>query len=1438
MTQPDMTEVLDGLQDLRDRQIDLTPVHEELRELRGSQPDVASVIDALDALQASLPAQFRELEGRLLDVSAFADSLDQLVANQPDVQPVVQAVAALRAEVAERAEPAGSAVAADQLEPLLTEIRSLRLDPPDLTPVIEAIDTLRAEVPDLGATTEAVAELRRSLGDSLHERLEGLMTAALDRQQTESQASRHELRAIDDHLAPIADALQSVTDRLGTIEAVTSDQAERLAQQSAELIGLRSDTSGLARSIPDAVTRLDVLAEEVRSVSAGTAEPAAVMEQLGLISTELDHISRLRETERAELAALLDGLAEVRSRVGDVLTHVAAAPAGTEIDLGPSLAALDERLSALMDAQETDQAPTADLAQRIERLMNDGMGDIDRAVAARQLEHQSVVSGLIGSIPDPTPALEAIGASIADRDRETSADLVARLDSLADRTDGGLQAVRESIEDRIFTLDESRSADAATIRAAVDHIDSQERLVADQLGSLAEQIATSSAASDELWRRTTETLDGVETSSTSHAAAIEALAVAQRQLIERDDGNQERLAELDLHFGELRRSTEAVDQTLRSLAAASTDDEDRAPVLTDVIAPLSVAIDELAAQATEHRERLDAVGRSVDGFGDLGPRFEQSHTSLEQRIDALLDRQADLVASVRDLHPRFDALDEQDLRVPIGELLHRATVTESDLGVVGPKLEQMLHALERTEQRVTVQATTLDRVDERSEHLATAVAGLATSAERLERLDHLSAEIEGLGEAMANVDMPAVTGRLADLSARVDEVRDQVGATAASVLERIDGMVRPFTEGRDLLDQQPTVDARTEEQLSSLVVSTAEVANELGVLRGDLTNRHDEVQRQLDTIRSRSEGIAEASQHLVDADAGLGAGLEALGDRLDLLERRSTEADQGLNREIALIRTGLGAQLADLAGPITSITDQLAAMDLTQLGAQIDRTAEEQQRGTRDMQAAMAASAETSGFLRDALNDLSTRIATIDLEVVRTRLEAIEEEQRASEQRLASSLSSVHAVVDTFELEPVLRRLESLEVQSGESERSLLSAIAEVRNAAMSIDLGLLDRKISELEQRSRLSSDELAHRIAEVVTTVGQLDLSSLSESVAALDTRTATQREEVRAAIDELASGLDFEEFGIRLDALGRQAAESAATEAEVRTAVRALAQQLGDLDLQPISTRLDQLVDTVHATDEASRTSLASEIEAVSRRVADLDTERMSARLADLTGAQDRLSSTVETELAATVDRVRTAVADESESRLSVFTDAADQHSREIAGEIQALRDTVLDQFSEATAGQRQRLIERIDALGNTVVDRLDDSRVQTDSLAAQVTSIHAAFASSGPTSGDVRAHIDAALEGVTERIGGALRDLRREITDLGTTTETAGLRSAFEAGLERLGQRFDADIGRVLDAVADDADGDRLRRIDRTITEIRRDFEVLRRIGDQALPPAGD
>ena len=765
-------------------------------------------------------------------------------------------------------------------------------------------------------------------------------------------------------------------------------------------------------------------------------------------------------------------------------------------------------------------------------------------------------------------------------------------------------------------------------------------------------------------------------------------------------------------------------------------------------------------------------------------------------------------------------------------------VTESDLGVVGPKLGQVLSALERTEQRVTVQATTLDRVDERSEHLATAIDGLATSAERLERLDHLGGAIAGLAEAIADIDMPAVTDKLASLSTRLDEVRVEVGTASAGVLERIDLAARASAERFELLDEQPTVDDRTGEQLTSLAASTSEVARELGVLRGDLTTRHDEVQRQLDTIRSRSEGIAEASQHLVETDTGLGAGLEALGDRLDLLERRSTEADQSLNQEISLIRTDLGTQLADLAGPITTVTEQLATMDLTQLGAQIERTADEQERSARDASAAMAASAETDDFLRDALSDLSTRVATIDLEVVRTRLEALEDEQRAAEQRLASSLSSVHAVVDTFELEPVLGRLESLEIQSGESERSLLSAIAEVRNAALSIDLGQVDSRIGELEQRSRLASDELSNQLSDVVTRVGELDLSSLSESLAALDTKTAAQRDEVRAAIDTLSSGLDLEGFSERLEALGRQATEAAATEAEVRAAIRGMTDQLGDLDLQPISTRLDQLVDTVHKTDEASRTSLASEIEAISRRIADLDTERVSARLADLAGAQDRLAATVETELAATVDRVRTAVADESESQLNSFTQASDERSREVARELQALRDTVLDQFSAATVEQRQRLVERIDALGNTVVDRLDDTRVQTDSLAAQVTSIHAAFASSGPTSGDVRAHIDAALEGVTERIGGALRDLRREIIDLGTTTETAGLRSEFEAGLERLGQRFETDISRVLDAVVDDADAERLRRIDRSITEIRRDFEVLRRIGDQSLPPTTD
>ena len=232
---------------------------------------------------------------------------------------------------------------------------------------------------------------------------------------------------------------------------------------------------------------------------------------------------------------------------------------------------------------------------------------------------------------------------------------------------------------------------------------------------------------------------------------------------------------------------------------------------------------------------------------------------------------------------------------------------------------------------------------------------------------------------------------------------------------------------------------------------------------------------------------------------------------------------------------------------------------------------------------------------------------------------------------------------------------------------------------------------------------------------------------------------------------------------------------------------------------------------------------QVETVRRELPDIDLAKLHAQLADLATKVDDTSD---------IERVRAAIEHVAEDVAGARAESArsemvDQLSQRLDS-LQATVDSI--RADDALRDTELRLSHRVDANSESLRAKIDDQRALADSLAANVSQLNAALTLASEQPQQLRRDLDRTLEQLAERLGGAMRDLRKELE---SGDEPLALRSSVEAGLDRITGRFQTDTSRILEAVAaaqDDADG-RLRRIDNQMTELRRAVDRARRETDR-------
>ena len=865
-------------------------------------------------------------------------------------------------------------------------------------------------------------------------------------------------------------------------------------------------------------------------------------------------------------------------------------------------------------------------------------------------------------------------------------------------------------------------------------------------------------------------------------------------------------------------------------------DVDLGPV-EDLLASISAQLSEAAAE--QGPEPVDLTPLTVaiadlrTHIADNGPDL----TPFQQRLDELTDMvgTADLRERLDDVGRRIDGLDS---RLDLAPLQHAlAEVVDALAQQIDDSRSSSansLAAIEVLADRVRESRADLQPVSER-------LAGLADS----EQIDDLGRRVDELAQTLAGqhpepVDLTPLGAAIADLRTHIADSRPDLA---------------PLNARLDELVAASEASAR-DDRLGALARSLDELAADVRERRVDLAPVHERLSTvadagQVDDLRQRVDEIAAlAGQQPEPVD------LEPL-----------TSAIADLRTQVAESRPDFEALRASIdLGSIRSGIAEVVEASALQLEA-TERTAAE-------LRSAIAVAAENGAV------DLTPIVGAVDAlrhhyDETQPDLEALVEAMKAMRTQIISGVREA-ADANRIDLQPLLDGIEAqrsaqesllervrahlaqLETSThadGEQTRAAIEQVAQA--AAPPIDLGPVLEAVDAVRASiPRVDLQPVEARLESLAASMPSVDLGPVLQAVAELrdDLPPATDLTPVRQAIADLTTALppaaDLEPvrddlaslrqtLGAQIDAV-RESMPSVDL-APVLAAVEALHQDMPTVDLDPVLRAVESVRRELPEIDlarlHAQLADLASRIDAIDTSVdlgpvhQDLDSVRAAVREVEidltpvLEGLSDlgrRVDDTAEVErLRAAIDRVADDVAgSRAESARSEMIDQLAQRLDSLQTAVESIR------ADDALRDTELRLSRRVDANSESLRAKIDDQRALADGLAANVSQLNAALTLASEQPQQLRRDLDRTLEQLAERLGGAMRDLRKE---LDSADEPLALRSSVEAGLDRITGRFQTDTGRILEAVAaaqEDADG-RLRRIDNQMTELRRAVDRARR-----------
>ena len=908
---------------------------------------------------------------------------------------------------------------------------------------------------------------------------------------------------------------------------------------------------------------------------------------------------------------------------------------------------------------------------------------------------------------------------------------------------------------------------------------------------------------------------------------------------------------IDMLTDEVRRSLQAVQddgavearliEIEKTLARPGSAPSVRDVDLTPVTSALAEVLEAVALQSETARsdrralqdevETLRSEVRSIPGPVDLSALHDHLDR-LTEHVTATAPRPVDLsgvTSSIVGLHQRVDALADTG---PIDRLRQR--------------LDDLAAAIaERRPESVDLTPLSADIADLRT-HIADSrpdltplqarlaeIAAASDTAALGDRLDEVGRRVDGLD---SRLDLAPIQNALAEvvdaLAQQIDDSRSSSANALAAIevladrvresrtdLQPIDERLATVADAQQLDDLRNRLDAlagaiaeqRPEPvDLTPLSAAIADLRTHIADSRPDLAPLHarlDEITASTDTS-ALDEGLATLGRSL----ESLAAAVRENGVDLDPVQQRlATLADA---QQLHDLRNRLDA----LAGAIAEQRPE--PVDLTPIVAAVDALRHHYDDTQPDLDALVEAMKAMRAQIITGVHE-AAEANRVDLQPLMDGVDAQRSAQEATLDRLRSDLAP-----EPVDLGPVLAAVDGLRASMPQIDLIPVEERLESLASAMpTLDLAPVLRAVTELQDSLPPATDltPVLDAVAEVGRQVPPpADLEPVRQAIADLGAALppAADLDPVRDDLASLRHTLDNEIDSVRDRIDSVRASMPSVDLAPVLAAIESVRHELPDVDLDPVLRAIESVHSDLPTVDLGP---VVDAVETVRRELPDFDLAKLHAQLADLATKVDDTSD---------IERVRAAIEHVAEDVAGARAESArsemvDQLSQRLDS-LQATVDSI--RADDALRDTELRLSHRVDANSESLRAKIDDQRALADSLAANVSQLNAALTLASEQPQQLRRDLDRTLEQLAERLGGAMRDLRKELE---SGDEPLALRSSVEAGLDRITGRFQTDTSRILEAVAaaqDDADG-RLRRIDNQMTELRRAVDRARRETDR-------
>lgn len=265
-----------------------------------------------------------------------------------------------------------------------------------------------------------------------------------------------------------------------------------------------------------------------------------------------------------------------------------------------------------------------------------------------------------------------------------------------------------------------------------------------------------------------------------------------------------------------------------------------------------------------------------------------------------------------------------------------------------------------------------------------------------------------------------------------------------------------------------------------------------------------------------------------------------------------------------------------------------------------------------------------------------------------------------------------------------------------------------------------------------------------------------------------------------------------------------------------VRQLSQvigQVGELQDQA-EPQADLSHDLKMLSDRVADTSLDS---AVNREVL----QRLEGMVGTLGDSVHGLDSAVEA-VRGMVEGLRATLLSRDTSSEAI-TSAVDRVAEQLrAVDRRMVSRADIDEVRQRIEQAEVALAHQANIIGEALRSRVDDQRVLSNELGAQLANLTASVSDSVDLPDKVRREIHKEVEELAEHLGVAMRDLRTEMSVIGPRELPT------VTGLDRLSGRIHADNERLTQAVtsAQATSEERLRRLDAQVSDLRQRLELLR------------